>query len=73
MMLLNDTELLEGIIGASGFIVLKILMNYVNMNPRFELFVAWAAVWYFRKISLNIYKSKIKKRREMIKISTKTD
>jgi len=72
-MLLNDTELREGIIGATGFIVLKIFMDYIDMNPRFELFVAWATVWYFRKISLNIYKSKIKKRREMIKLSTKMD
>ena len=63
MLLLSDTELLEGFSGATGFILFSVfLRNYLSLNPNFELFVAWILVWYFRKIIGNIYIQKFKSR-----------
>ena len=56
MLLINDNELLEGISGATGFILFRVFfLKYVSLNPHFELFIAWILVWYFRKIVNNIY------------------
>ena len=63
MILLNDTELLEGFTGAIGFILFNVfLRNYLSVDPTLELFVAWGIVWYFRKMINNIYIHKLKKR-----------
>ena len=61
MLLLNDKELLEGISGATGFILFSVLLTkYLSLNPIIELFFAWVLVWYFRKIVNNIYIQKFK-------------
>ena len=62
MLLLNDIELLEGISGATGFVLFSVLLTkYLSFNPITELFFAWVLVWYFRKIVNNIYVQKIRK------------
>ena len=61
MLLLNDKELLEGITGATGFILFNyFLREHLNLNPVFEMFIAWVLVWYFRKIVINIYVQQFK-------------
>jgi len=61
MLLINDNELLEGISGATGLILLRVfLFKYLSLNPHFELFISWMLVWYFRKIVNNIYTHKYK-------------
>ena len=63
MLLLNDEELLEGISGATAFILLKIFFyKYIPLNTYTESFIAWILVWYFRKIVNNIYVQKYKKK-----------
>ena len=63
MLLLTGTELLEGISGATGFIIFKVLLTkYLSYHPITELFLAWVLVWYFRKIINNIYFQKYKKK-----------
>ena len=61
MLLLNDKELLEGVSGATGFILFSVLLTkYSSLDPIVELFFAWILVWYFRKIVNNIYVQKFK-------------
>ena len=61
MLLLNDNEFLEGISGALGFILFRqYLTRYLSLDPMIELFIAWALVWYFRKVVNNIYIQKFK-------------
>ena len=61
MLLLNDKELLEGISGATGFVLFSVLLTqYLSLYPIVELFFAWVLVWYFRKIVNNIYVQKFK-------------
>ena len=60
MLLLNDNELLEGIIGAFGFLLIQMILSKINLNKHLEMFFAWMFVWYLRKIANNIYNQQFK-------------
>ena len=54
---MNDEQILEGIIGGLGFIIWSIYWkNRVQYSIQVEAFFAWMFVWYTRKIGMNFYK-----------------
>ncbi len=56
MLLLSDSELLEGFSGGIGLVLFHYLTTKnTSHSVMIGLFVAWSFVWYFRKIVDNIY------------------
>jgi len=58
MAIITEAQLLEGIIGGTGWILfVYYFKNYLDWSPQTEGFVAWVLVWYLRKIGMNLYSS----------------
>ena len=68
MLLINDNELLEGMIGAFGFLLIKMILSKINFNKHLEMFFSWMFVWYLRKILINIYNQQFKNKGLKIKV-----
>ena len=72
MLLLNDDQFMEGIIGGFGWIVAVYFIRQ-SMNKRKKINIAnlglvtWAIWWYIRKIGMNIYNY----RKKMLNIDKK--
>ena len=62
MIIIKDIEVLEGIAGSVGIIIFVTLFNILfhNTNYTFLKALNWILIWVFRKICVNIYKTKFK-------------
>ena len=62
MIIIKDTEILEGIAGGLGIIIFVTLFNMLFQNSNDILLKSfnWILIWAFRKLCVNIYKYKFK-------------
>ena len=57
MLLINDNELIEALIGGIGFfIIMWFFRGYLKLNWLQRAGVIFPCVWVIRKIGMNIYK-----------------
>ena len=59
--IINDTQLFEGFMGGIGSI-LAVLVFKSSVNPSFKntnivFIISWCIIWWFRKITMNLYSS----------------
>ena len=53
---LNDNQILEGLIGAIGWVIFSYyLKQHFNNYPALIGFIAWSLIWYSRKVGHNLY------------------
>ena len=57
MIILNDNQFLEGIVGGLGWIIsaFYIKRQLKDQNALIVGLVSWAILWYIRKVSMNFY------------------
>ena len=64
MLLINDNEFVEGLLGGLGWMVATFYIRNAfykkdgqfTGNPIFIGIVTWAILWYVRKVGMNLYK-----------------
>ena len=59
--IINDSQIFEGLMGGIGSI-LAILVFKSTLNPSFKnsnivFIISWSIIWWFRKITMNLYTS----------------
>ena len=58
ILLINDEQLVEGLIGAFGTATNSIIFKYMfKLNTFLSILLAWIFTWFLRKIVINFYKS----------------
>jgi len=56
VLILNDTQIVEGIIGATGVFLAGIAKTKLKLSSAFSTaIVGFCIVWYIRKIYMNVY------------------
>jgi len=56
MITLTDKQIVEGLLGGSGWILFAYYYKkYASYNIVLEGFIAWILVWFLRKIGMNYY------------------
>lgn len=74
MLIINDEELLEGLVGGFGWILAFFYLrngyykHYLNgTNLALVGLVSWCFLWYIRKISINLYREYKKIKNQSLK------
>ena len=58
MTILTKDQIIEGIVGAIGWILfVYYFKNFMNWSAQIEGAVAYILVWFLRKIVMNLYNS----------------
>ena len=73
MLLIKDTEVLEGFAGALGIYFTRIIISdYLLHKPYMLIGIAWFVSWYIRKITINYYINwkRLHKQRKMNELTT---
>lgn len=58
ILLINDEQLIEGIIGAFGTAMNALIFKYIfKLNMFLSILLAWLSTWFLRKIIINFYRT----------------
>ena len=58
ILLINDEQLVEGLIGAFGTATNSLIFKYIfKLNTFLSILLAWIFTWFLRKIVINSYKT----------------
>ena len=58
ILLINDEQLIEGIIGAFGTAMNALIFKYIfKLNMFLSILLAWFSTWFLRKIIINFYRT----------------